>query len=253
MKVLGVKLTQSSATYRPVVSLSYDNSQKKLQVTAKIYTAATSDPEEITANIDIAKLQSGYDWSDHQCYVLPTNNVSFSPTVCLYAETLPQRQTSIEYGISIQKNMLVGVNVPFAGASDEELVVTVTVGPSAQNADITVSGDLSLGWQSASTMEEVRSQILPSITVTAPATIQADGSAVLQAQIQAPSGVQLPANTTIYVEAVSGYAPQTRVVAVNGSASIPVYATGLSSGNTMRVKLGWKFFPGVANAIMTVA
>ena len=51
---------------------------------------------------------------------------------------------------------------------------------------------------------------------------------------------------------MSGLVPFTRVRASHGLASVPVSAAGMSAGDEIRVKFGWKYFPGAEDARIAV-
>lgn len=53
-------------------------------------------------------------------------------------------------------------------------------------------------------------------------------------------------NPVVYLEAVNGYLPKTRVVPVDGSAVFKYRALGLEKGDTMRVKAGFHRFTGMS-------
>lgn len=53
-------------------------------------------------------------------------------------------------------------------------------------------------------------------------------------------------NPVVYLEAVNGYLPKTRVVPVDGSVRFKYRALGLEPGDTMRVKAGFHRFTGMS-------
>ena len=57
---------------------------------------------------------------------------------------------------------------------------------------------------------------------------------------------------TVYLEAVSGVLPRVRVTTIQGTAAVPVFATGLRPGEKVRIKAGWKYFPGVDDITLEV-
>ena len=53
-------------------------------------------------------------------------------------------------------------------------------------------------------------------------------------------------NSTLYIEMVSGYAPNTRVKITNGVGSFRVIPLALEAGEELKVKVGWRLWPGAA-------
>jgi hypothetical protein len=51
----------------------------------------------------------------------------FLPVFALYPETLPNRETAVDYAQRLKRNLLVGINVPFAAATNDELFITVNL------------------------------------------------------------------------------------------------------------------------------
>jgi len=51
---------------------------------------------------------------------------------------------------------------------------------------------------------------------------------------------------------VFGDRQQARVTTNQGIAAVPVFATGLSPGEQVRIKAGWKYFPGVDDITIEV-
>jgi hypothetical protein len=56
----------------------------------------------------------------------------------------------------------------------------------------------------------------------------------------------------IFLEAVNGYLPKTRIKTVNGQASVPFMALGLVAGDSARVKAGFKYFSGASDVSIQI-
>ena len=59
--------------------------------------------------------------------------------------------------------------------------------------------------------------------------------------------------TEVYAEAVFGIIPKTRIALTNGVGNIKVSSLGLSTGDPVRIKFGYKYFTGVAEYTTTIA
>lgn len=57
---------------------------------------------------------------------------------------------------------------------------------------------------------------------------------------------------TLYLEAVSGYLPKTRVDITDGVGTFQAMALGLSEGDALRVKVGFRYMPGIADCTVIV-
>jgi hypothetical protein len=94
--------------------------------------------------------------------------------------------------------------------------------------------------------------LLPTISVTAPSTVNADGSVTAQVTLSR-DGDTLDYSGDLALEAVSGYLPKQRVTISEGMGSFKAMALGLEAGDTMRIKVGTRCVSGLAEANVTVA
>jgi hypothetical protein len=88
--------------------------------------------------------------------------------------------------------------------------------------------------------------------LSAPSTIAADGQATITIQLEDAAEQPIERQATVYLEAVSGVLPRARVTTTQGTAAVPVFATGLRPGEKVRIKAGWKYFPGVDDISLEV-
>ena len=260
MKIIAVRNAQIHPQFQPTVHLGFDPATSDLSVSLYLPAIATDQAtsgdtglsliESVVVNI--ADLRMRYDWSDHQTYFVAVHSGSFLPVFALYPETLPNRETAVDYAKRLKRNLLVGINVPFATASDDELFITVNLNAQATDANIQVDENCTLVWSEAASSGAVRTMAFPFIHVQAPASVPAGGSALIELRIEDVAGQLLDREAVVYLEAVSGLVPFTRVRASHGLASVPVSAAGMSAGDEIRVKFGWKYFPGADDARIAV-
>ena len=260
MKIIAVRNAQIHPQFQPTVHLGFDPATSDLSVSLYLPAIATDQAtsgdtglsliESVVVNI--ADLRMRYDWSDHQTYFVAVHSGSFLPVFALYPETLPNRETAVDYAKRLKRNLLVGINVPFATASDDELFITVNLNAQATDANIQVDENCTLVWSEAASSGAVRTMAFPFIHVQAPASVPAGGSALIELRIEDVAGQLLDREAVVYLEAVSGLVPFTRVRTTHGLATVPVSAAGMSAGDEIRVKFGWKYFPGAEDARIAV-
>ena len=96
--------------------------------------------------------------------------------------------------------------------------------------------------------------VWPRIRLSGPKTIPADGFVSVTAEILHPEHDEIDprCNSTLYLDDVSGYAPHRRALVRQGQASFRVGALGLKPGETVRIKTGWRNWPGDADYTATV-
>lgn len=260
MKIIAVRNAQIHPQFQPTVHLGFDPITYNLTVSLYLPAVAvdetsTGDPGLTlidSAVVNITDLRKRYDWCDHQTYFVAVHAGAFLPVFALYPETLPNRETAVDYAQRLKRNLLVGINVPFAAASDDELFITVNLNAQATDANIQVDEHCALVWSDAASSGAVRTMGFPFIYVQAPASVPAGGSASIELRIEDVAGQLLDQEAVVYLEAVSGLVPFTRVRASHGLASVPVSAAGMSAGDEIRVKFGWKYFPGAEDVRIAV-
>ena len=260
MKIIAVRNAKIHPQFQPTVHLGFDPATSALSVS--LYLLAPATDESATGEggltllesvvVNIADLRKRYDWCDHQAYFVAVHAGAFLPVFALYPETLPNRETAVDYAQRLKRNLLVGINVPFAAASDDELFITVNLNAQATDANIQVDEHCALVWSDAASSGAVRTMAFPFIHVQAPASVAAGGSALIELRIEDVAGQLLDREAVVYLEAVSGLVPFTRVRASHGLASVPVSAAAMSAGDEIRVKFGWKYFPGAEDARIAV-
>jgi len=86
----------------------------------------------------------------------------------------------------------------------------------------------------------------PILSLSGPTEIAADGSTEVTMRVfdNITQQIDTRCNSTIYLEAVSGYLPHTRARLKEGQGTFRVSAMGLLPGEELRVKAGWRYYPG---------
>ena len=142
MKIIAVRNAQIHPQFQPTVHLGFDPATSDLSVSLYLPALATDEAacgdtglsliESVVVNV--GDLRKRYDWCDHQTYFVAVHAGAFLPVFALYPETLPNRETAVDYAQRLKRNLLVGINVPFAAASDDELFITVNLNAQATDA-----------------------------------------------------------------------------------------------------------------------
>lgn len=96
--------------------------------------------------------------------------------------------------------------------------------------------------------------LLPSLRLTGPDTIPAGAAADYTVEIYSRNTDTLvdDTETQIYLEATAGYLPRRRVTVGTGTASFPLLALGLTAGDRIKLKVGWRNFSGVDEKFVTI-
>jgi hypothetical protein len=88
--------------------------------------------------------------------------------------------------------------------------------------------------------------VFAELRVTGPETIVPSDTVTVTVEVLAPitREVDTRCNSTLYLEDVDGYAPSLRVKVTDGVGSFRASADGLQPGDRMRIKVGWRNWPG---------
>jgi hypothetical protein len=258
MKVIAVRnaLLHSYAFHQ--LHITHDKASRLLIARYRLARTSHSDElpvfdaEEKEVRVDLSALRNRPDWCDHQCYFLALKEERLGPLFSLFVATLPARLAATEFATMSQQSLILGINVPFADATDDELFLTVNMNQRCRDADISLDGDLDLEWSQAASSGTHRTLLLPHLRLSAPSTIAANGQATITIQLEDAAEQPIERQATVYLEAVSGVLPRARVTTIQGTAAVPVFATGLSPGEQVRIKAGWKYFPGVDDITIEV-
>lgn len=197
---------------------------------------------------------------DHGCIALfPKNMYSNESSAMIALETtqlsLPEKSASGESFVSEQTtpgkhlsgspfSVIAGrygsygyvyILTPYANCSVDDLEIVIR----EHNAEIKVNGTDATATTIPS-MKEYLDQWLP-ITIEGPDTIQAN-------QVQQYTATA-PNNTTVYLESDIGVINRSRVAS---GGMFQLDASGLSAGEKIRIKTGYKFWHGVSEKVITV-
>jgi len=95
---------------------------------------------------------------------------------------------------------------------------------------------------------------MPSFVVTSGGgSIDAGGSDTVEFKMVDENGDTINRNTVIYLEHTGGYLPHQRVTLNNGVGTFDVHALHMTSGDTFKVKIGFRSYVGMTDVDYTVA
>lgn len=95
--------------------------------------------------------------------------------------------------------------------------------------------------------------VYPTLILSGPPTVTAQDTATVTVECRMPSGeLRMDCSSEVFLESVVGVLPKTRVRLINGVGSFRVLTTGLDAGDTVRVKAGWRYVPGLGEVSIPV-
>lgn len=189
--------------------------------------------------VKLEDMQAMTDWTEGSIFVFVLNveNLSISGPVNIRSETFNSKQSIKNWYESNSINSIFGISVPHKKANFEECGVYFNIG---------LKSKLNINQKAVEQHPRLtREQIVPVIQMIAPPSIKADASADIKLIAKKASGGVFPHPITVYLEAVEGYLPKTRVELVNGEGRVKAMALGLETGDNMRIKAGFRFVTGL--------
>ena len=96
--------------------------------------------------------------------------------------------------------------------------------------------------------------LFPSLRLSGPDKIEADRAASYCVEMYSKNTDTLVDDEVVrvYLESHAGYLPRRQVEIINGTATFPFYALGLSPGDQVKLKVGWRNYSGADEKIITV-
>ena len=124
------------------------------------------------------------------------------------------------------------------------------------NSDYGFSTNITTDWTKGTGYNYIGDlgEALPSFVVTSGGnSIDADGYDTVEFKMVDSSGATINHASDIYLEHTGGYLPHHRVSITDGTGSFKVGALGMSSGDTFKVKIGFRTYTGIADVNYTVS
>jgi hypothetical protein len=94
--------------------------------------------------------------------------------------------------------------------------------------------------------------VMPRLHLSGPGTVAPDGKVMLDVQLLDGIGSPLARDCDVYFEAIGGYLPQPRTRLIGGKGTVRVMALGLETGESFKVKAGFRFWSGDADHVLEV-
>lgn len=162
------------------------------------------------------------------------------------------------YG-ALQRNAVLNVLMPFADADFSRAAIYVNASPAyglvydAASACAIEAGGLSVGGLPSRSADDPPFR-WPDLRLNVPVQLAADSFAEIAVQlVDGHSGQPLDeTGPQVHLESHEGYLPKRRIKLVNGSGTARIGALGLSPGDRLHLKAGWRYYPGLAEAEITI-
>lgn len=202
-----------------------------------------------TYRFDCSDLQDNNQWGDvasWHIYKTPTDTL-FAEN--LHAETIATKASSAQYSSSLGRLPVAVAFVPWAssGISDVQFLLNV-----AESSVIVVGGGITVTNFNGSPAQW-RSSQMPSMAMTGPTSVAADGSAQFSVSVYRGGSLATDCDSEVCIETTGGYLPLQRVRCQAGVATFKLHANHMTAGDAFKVKAGFRNYSGMASKSLTVS
>lgn len=196
--------------------------------------------------IQLSTLKATRQWFDHSNWVFEIDRMSleFDEGRNLYAHTATCHETPHQFLRFTAKRLALFLTVPHVEADFLSSGITLVTDPRCP-----VVSNLEFTRFDAT---QHMHQTFPVLAITAPGTIAPDGWGSFTIEAKTASGEVYPHTLEVYLETTAGYLPKGRLE-LNGTANCKLSAQGLDAGDTIKLKAGFRYYSGKAEAMIGVA
>lgn len=202
-------------------------------------------------SLNLEELRLRKDWTDVSLYGLAQDNTTrtFTTLHNRLARSLGARESLAGQVSALCCKYPVNLYVPFAEANFDDISVVITLR----------SGQFLTGPTSFTPCPSPRAfnglfddSVMPRLELASDtSTVPAGGEAIFRVRVLDSTGALLDYPMDIYLSSRSGYLPQ-RKLKVTGEAACRLLALGLTAGDSIRVKAGFRFFKNIIYHDFTV-
>lgn len=202
--------------------------------------------EDVLCDLSWSDVAARHDFGPCTWYAYDAGVASSAEKIiAVLPRTLLSKERGARVACDLSRWLWVHVIVPFADAASFDDCEVMVVAGSDFSANVPVQA-VDAGFAFVSR--------LPRLSLAAPDSITADGTAQATVRLVDAANAPIPrAGVEVFLEATAGYLPKRRVTtAADGSASVRLRALGLEPGDVVKLKAGFKHFTGSAEALVTV-
>ena len=212
--------------------------------------------------IDLQSLTQHPEFGDHASFMLyapvgvmeryTTPEAFFTQTPNLYVATLASKMDAQAYHASVLQAHPIGhILVPFKSSPMEDWTLGFNVfSPelvkTSSNIEVLPSITLAL----------VREGTLPVVKFVSSksAEVALAGEVAVNFQLETPDGTPIvDREADVYLDATAGYLAARRVTTVKGAGSTTFRPDGMATGDTAKIKVGFKLFTGTDDLVVRVS
>jgi hypothetical protein len=199
--------------------------------------------------VDVGELKARAEFADHGLWCWPVSMDMASPfglPFNRFAETTVTKRGA-EEALRRRETPLIKLCVPYRDAPLREWGLHVNTHPDWPL--VVAGGEAVLG----SDFYDFTATIYPRVVAPEIVEVAAEGDVAIPLRLTNPAGeILAQADADLYLECTGGYLPKTRIRVTDGLGVAKLRALGLEAGDSVKVKIGFRFFSGAAETIVRV-
>jgi hypothetical protein len=165
-------------------------------------------------------------------------------------DTLPGRLNKNAIYTDFVTGSALSVRTDFAGQQWDKATIVVKV-DAASGFKVFIEGQGEITPPSFSDGDA--SNTYPTLAMSAAPSMAPNELALVTVECRMPSGeLRTDCNSEVFLEPVVGVLPKSRIKLVDGVGSFRVSSLGLEAGDTIRVKAGWRYAPGLGEVLISI-
>jgi hypothetical protein len=199
--------------------------------------------------VEVADLKARAEFADHGLWCWPISMdmaSSFGLPFNRFAETTVTKRGA-EEAHRRKETSLIKLCVPYRDAPLSEWGLHVNTHP---DWPLVVAGGMAVF---GADFYDFTATIYPRVVAPGSLDLAAEGDVAIPLRLTNPAGeILAQADADLYLESTGGYLPRTRIRVTDGLGVARLRALGLEAGDSVKVKIGFRFFSGAAETIVRV-
>jgi len=191
-----------------------------------------------TRTFTLEDLNKYTEWKDYSVWSPIIDIGEVKGIINKFAESFSIRRTSPNTNELFSKFFPFDIIVPNKNCNFDEMHFFIYKHPDSK----IISNKNFIEYKDIDTVESDKKELLPYISISGSDVINKDSYSTLTLDV---TNYNLNYPLTIELELINGYLPKSRII-TKDTATFKVYSTGLDSGDTIKIKAGFRYYSSLA-------
>lgn len=202
-----------------------------------------------TLRFDCSDLRDNSQWGDVAAWHVYATEANTLYLANAYAETFSAKTPQSTYSSLVGSLPVAILYVPWNSSTITDVSIALNIDEDSK----VICGDGVTVSQLQGNLKDWRASMIPSIEITGQSSALPDEVVTLTATVSRLGSVATECDSELCLETTGGFLPLQRVKLTNGVATFNVVARYLTSGDTFKVKAGFRNYSGLGSKQITVS